>query len=71
MFGEIGYYIFYRSHQNESIMNKSKYTTIQIRREINEHVRKLCKEHGWLASTFTENYWLGMISASMSGSLTV
>jgi hypothetical protein len=51
--------------------DKSKYTTIQIRREINEHVRKLCRERGWLASTFTEQYWLGMISASMSGSLTV
>ena len=52
-------------------MNNSKYTTIQIRREINEHVRKLCKERGWLASTLTENYWLSEISASMSGSITV
>jgi len=50
-------------------MNKSQYTTIQIRREINELVRKLCKENGWVASTITEKYWTGLISASMSGSI--
>lgn len=48
-----------------------KYTTIQIRREINEHIRKFCKEHGIIASTITEKYWVGLISASMSGSIIV
>jgi hypothetical protein len=44
------------------------YTTIQIRKEINEHIRKVCKENGWVASTMTENFWISHISASMSGS---
>lgn len=47
------------------------YTTIQIRKDINTHIRKLCKEYGWVASTVTENYWVGLISASMSGSISV
>lgn len=46
-----------------------KYTTIQIRKEINEHVRKFCRERGIIASAITEKYWLGLISASMSGSV--
>jgi len=49
----------------------SKYTTVQIRKDINEHIRMLCREKGWIASVITEKYWLGLISASMSGSLTV
>lgn len=49
----------------------TKYTTIQIRKEINEHIRKFCKEHGIVAATITEKYWLGLISASMSGSVMV
>lgn len=52
-------------------MSKTQYTTIQIRRDINELVRKLCKENGWVASTITEKYWTGLISASMSGSVLV
>ena len=47
------------------------YTTIQIRKDINEHIREFCKEHGWVASRITENYWLSVISASMSGSVPV
>ena len=47
---------------------ETKYTTIQIRKDINEHIRKFCVERGWVASTITEKYWLGLISASMSGS---
>jgi hypothetical protein len=50
---------------------KTKYTTIQIRKEVNEHIRKFCVERGWIASTITENYWVGLISASMSGSIAV
>lgn len=47
----------------------TKYTTIQIRKEINELIRELCKTNGWVASTMTERYWLTEISASMSGSI--
>jgi hypothetical protein len=48
---------------------KTKYTTIQVRRDINELIRELCKQNGWVASTITEKHWIGLISASMSGSL--
>ena len=49
--------------------NKTQYTTIQIRKDLNELIRKLCKENGWVAATVTEKYWKGLISASMTGSL--
>lgn len=48
-----------------------EYTTIQIRKDINTHIRKACKEYGWIASAITENYWVGLISASMSGSVSI
>lgn len=50
---------------------KPKYTTIQVRKDLNEAIRNLCKQRGWIASSITENYWIGVISASMSGSVTV
>lgn len=50
---------------------ETKYTTIQIRKDINEYIRSLCKDKGWVAATITEKYWLGLISASMSGSITL
>lgn len=53
-------------------MNKKigkQYTTIQILKDINDHVRIYCKERGLIASKVTEHYWLGLISASMSGSI--
>jgi len=50
---------------------QTKYTTIQIRKDINEHIRELCKQNGWIASTITEKYWVGLISASMTGSITI
>jgi hypothetical protein len=49
--------------------NKKQYTTIQIRKDINEYVRTICDQNGWVAATITEKYWLGLISASMSGSV--
>lgn len=55
----------------DKIEKSSIYTTIQIRKDINQHIRKICREKGWLASTLTENYWIGLISASMSGSVSV
>jgi len=48
-----------------------EYTTIQIRKELNSLIRKLCQNEGWLTSYKTEQYWLGEISASMSGSITI
>lgn len=53
------------------MVNKTQYTTIQIRKDLNELIRKLCNENGWVASTITERYWKGLISASMSGSVMV
>lgn len=49
----------------------NKYTTIQIRAEINDHIKQFCKLHGLVASTVTENYWIQFISSSMSGSFTM
>jgi hypothetical protein len=51
--------------------NKSTYTTIQVRKELNELIRNLCKEQGWVAASKTENYWMGLISASISGSVLI
>ena len=51
--------------------DKSAYTTIQVRKELNELIRKLCKEQGWVAAIKTEHYWVGEISSSMSSSLTI
>jgi len=55
-------------------MNKKEnkeYTTIQIRKDINQHIKELCKEYGLKASTLTENYWVGLISSSMTGSFSI
>lgn len=55
-------------------MGKKKnleYTTIQISKNINQYIKKLCQANGWTASYMTEQYWLGQISASMSGSISV
>jgi hypothetical protein len=46
-----------------------QYTTIQIEKDINRYVRALCEKNGWTASAITTEYWLGLISASMTGSL--
>ena len=51
--------------------DKPTYTTIQVRKELNEMIRKLCKEQGWVAAIKTEHYWMGLISSSMSGSILV
>lgn len=47
----------------------NKYTTIQIRKEIAQHIKNFCRDNGLVAATITENYWLRFISASMSGSM--
>lgn len=50
---------------------KTKYTTIQVRKEINDAIRHFCKENGLIASFVTEKYWMSYISSSMSGSVLV
>jgi len=50
---------------------KNKYTTIQISSEVNEHIRILCNKYGLKATTVTEKYWVSLISASMSGSISL
>jgi len=47
---------------------KQPYTTIQITKEINHHIREFCKFHGFIAGTITEKLWSNFISSSMSGS---
>lgn len=50
-------------------MKENKYTTLQVRKEINDHIKNFCKANGLVAATITENYWIGLISSSMSGSI--
>jgi hypothetical protein len=45
-------------------MKKSPYTTIQISKEINSHIKKYCKLHGVHSSFITERLWSNYISAS-------
>ena len=46
---------------------KQKYTTIQITKELNEHIKLFCQEYGLVASKLTEKYWSNLISSSLSG----
>ena len=48
-----------------------KYTTIQISKEINEHIKLFCKERGFVTATITERFWSQFISSSASGSISV
>jgi desulfoferrodoxin (superoxide reductase-like protein) len=50
---------------------KQPYTTIQVSKEINKHIREFCKIHGLVASTLTEQHWIRYISSSMSGSISL
>jgi predicted DNA-binding transcriptional regulator len=50
---------------------KQPNTTIQVSKEINKHIREFCKVRGLIASTLTEQYWIGYISSSMSGSISL
>ncbi len=49
--------------------DKQHYTTVQITKEINNHIRGFCKENGLVASSVTEMLWANYISSSMSGSI--
>ena len=68
-------YIYSIEHTIQQLImakrKKQKYTTIQVSKDINEHIRSLCEEYGLTASAVTERYWLSLISSSMSGSLTL
>jgi hypothetical protein len=46
-----------------------KYTTIQIDKDIAEHIRVWCKAANMIISRQTETLWVTFISASMSGSV--
>jgi len=41
------------------------YTTIQIKKEVNEHIRSFCRKYGVNASTITELMWVNYISSSV------
>ena len=43
---------------------KNLYTTIQITKDFNEHIKKYCKQHGVSASRITELMWVNYISSS-------
>lgn len=49
--------------------DKQYYTTVQITKEINNHIREFCKTNGLVASSVTEMLWAKHISSSMSGSI--
>lgn len=51
--------------------NKHEYTTIQVSKEINKHIRAFCKANGLVASTLTEQHWVRYISSSMTGSISL
>lgn len=51
--------------------NKNKYTTIQISTSVNDHIRTLCNRYGLRATTVTERYWMSLVTASMSGSISL
>ena len=51
--------------------DKHNYTTIQVSKEINKHIREFCIQNGLVAGTLTERLWVRYISASVSGSITL
>ena len=49
--------------------DKHNYTTIQVSKEINKHIREFCIQNGLVAGTLTERLWVRYISSSVSGSI--
>jgi predicted DNA-binding transcriptional regulator len=49
--------------------DKNQYTTIQVSKNINTHIREFCTKNGLVASTLTERLWVHYISSSVSGSI--
>jgi hypothetical protein len=53
-------------------MNKKQnkeYTTVQVRKELNSHIKLFCQRTGLSAATVTELLWNHHISSSLSGSV--
>jgi|APGre2960657505_1045072.scaffolds.fasta_scaffold21833_4 hypothetical protein len=48
---------------------KNIYTTIQITKKLNKHIKLFCEEHELLTSKLTETFWSNLISSSMTGSI--
>lgn len=44
--------------------HKNPYTTIQIKKELNVHIKNFCKKYKVNASTITELMWANYISSS-------
>jgi hypothetical protein len=51
--------------------DKNKYTTIQVSKEINKHIREFCTKNFVNAGPLTEHLWSNYISSSMSGSISL
>ena len=51
--------------------DKHKYTTIQVSKEINKHIREFCKTNFVNAGPLTERLWSNHISSSVSGSISL
>ena len=51
--------------------NNYEYTTIQVRKEINVHIREFCERNSLVAGTLTERLWVHYISSSVSGSISL
>lgn len=43
----------------------SIYTTIQVTKQINKHIKEYCKTHGLVAANITERLWAQVISGSI------
>ena len=41
------------------------YTTVQVRKDINKHIKAFCKKHNVSASSITEFMWTNYISSSL------
>ena len=51
--------------------DKHQYTTIQISKEINRHIREFCKQNLTNAGPLTERLWANHISSSASGRISL
>lgn len=44
---------------------KNLYTTIQVKKEVNQHIKTFCKRYGVSAAKITELMWANYISSSL------
>lgn len=72
MLRDIYYYrALYSMEKYMSKRTELEYTTIQITKTLNQHIKELCHKYGWTATKITEDYWRSLVTASLSGSLSV